>query len=307
MKILIYALGGGWGHITRAAGLALALGPRAQVRILANSPYLLIVKAAMPELAIEPVADRQEVAEYIGRERPEVLVVDTFPRGLGGELADLLPGLPATRILIHRDIKPEYAAWGGLHSFVADSYDCVFCPGERGVLADLPQARMTGGWVVREPAELSAGAEVVVCAGGNREEMPWYGEVTAMLARETEVKCLAAERPPGCPEDCWIRYWPSIDWIAQAKVVIGGAGYNTVNECGACSVPLIARAWPRKYDRQRVRAERSSGVVLVETGQEAFVAAIRATKKIQTGKVLYNGAEEAARWILASSTACSAK
>lgn len=291
MNIHIYALGGGWGHITRAAGLARALGPAARVLILANSPYLEIVRTSMPELGIEAVST--------GLEDPDVLVVDTFPRGLAGELAERLPSLRALKILIHRDLRPEYVSWAGLRTFVADHYDCVICPGERGLLADLPQAIFTAPWLLRPPAAVKPGVDVVVCAGGNAEELPWYGEVAALLARDVGVRCLAAELPPGCPPELWIRYWPSIDWIASAGAVVGGAGYNTVNECLALGVPLIARPWPRKYDRQRLRAEQCPNATIVETPDEAAGAALDAlTRPRIPPPVFTNGTKEAAERIL---------
>jgi hypothetical protein len=290
LNVLIYALGGGWGHVTRAAGLARAIGPAARVRILANSPYLEIVKAAMPELGIEAVSTAQE--------EPDVLVVDTFPRGLTGDLADLLPSMRALKVLIHRDLKPEYVSWGGLRTFVAAHYDGVLCPGERGLLADLPQAIFTAPWLVRPPIAVQPSVDVFVCAGGNAGEMPWYGEVAALLARDVEVRCLAAELPPGCPPELWIRYWPSIDWIASAGVVVGGGGYNTVNECRALSVPLIARPWPRKYDRQRLRVEQCPNATVVETPDEAVRAALNALARPRIPPTIFtNGADEATAWI----------
>ena len=248
----------------------------------------------MPELGIEAVSIAQKDPDGI-----DLVVVDTFPRGLVGELVDLLPSLRAWKVLIHRDLKPEYVAWAGLRTFVADHYDCVICPGERGPLADLPQAHHTAPWLVRPPVAVNPGVDVVVCAGGNAGEMPWYGEVAALLARDIGVRCLAPELPPGCPPELWIRYWPSIDWIASAGAVVGGAGYNTVNECRALGVPLIARPWPRKYDRQRLRAEQCPNATIVETPDEGARAALEALARPRVPPPAFtNGANEGAEWIL---------
>src|SRR5581483_11759696 len=76
----------------------------------------------------------------------------------------------------------------------------------------------------------------------------------------------------------WIRYWPAIDLFSAASVVIGGAGYNTVEECLAIGVPLIAHPWPRMYDRQDLRARRAADrgrVVVVGDPHEAAEAALR--------------------------------
>lgn len=252
----------------------------------------------MPELSIETVSTGQEAASRIAREAPDVLVVDTFPRGLVGELANLLPTLTAVKVLIHRDLRPEYVSWAGLRLFVAGNYDCVFCPGERGPLADLRQARSTAPWIVRPPVEIKSRVEVVVCAGGNAAEARWFGEVAALLAGGVDVRCLAPDLPPACPRDLWIRYWPSIDWMANARAVVGGAGYNTVNECLAVGVPLIAKPWPRTYDRQRLRAEQCPNVTIVESPREGARAAVDALARARvTPPVFKNGADEAAAWI----------
>jgi hypothetical protein len=295
LNILIYALGAGWGHVTRAAALSRAIGPAARVRILANSPYLRIVRAAAPDLEIEPVFTREEAAARIVEDQPDVLVVDTFPRGLGGELASLLPSLPALKVLVHRDLRPEYVSWGDLRTFVAAHYDCVLCPGEKGPLADLTQAFFTAPWLARPPLAVSPRVDVVVSAGGTVEELLWYGEVAALLARDVSVRCLAPELPPGCPPELWIRYWPSIDWIASAGAVVGGAGYNTVNECRALGVSLIARPCPRKYDRQHLRAKQCPNATIVETPDEAARAALEALARPRIPvPVFTNGANDAA-------------
>jgi Glycosyltransferase family 28 C-terminal domain len=296
LKILIYALGGGWGHLTRAAALARALGASADVRILTNSPYLQLVQAAMPHINIEPTPTREAAIARIQNSEMDVLVVDTFPRGLGGELADVIPSLQVPKILIHRALNPTYVTKAGLHEFVAANYDCIICPGEHGVLAGLPQAIHTAPWLIREPAKLGLTVDIVICASGNTEEFGWYGEVAALVSRQAKVRCIAPNLPPGCPLEVWIPYWPAIDWIASARAVIGGAGYNTVNECLALGVPLIAKPWPRKYDDQQERAaQHTSYVVIATIPQEACNAALEALNRPPQPKPPFvNGVSEAA-------------
>jgi hypothetical protein len=289
LNITIYALGGGWGHLTRAAALARFH----HARIVTNSPYVGLI----PELHTELVATVEEAVRAVERET-DVLVVDTFPRGLGGELAGILPGLRAKKILVNRILNPEYVQWADLGRFVADHYDGVIRPGEESELWKVPDAKVTAPWLVREPQRVTEQVDVIVCAGGMANELPWYGEVTAELAKDLRVRCLAAELPPGCPPDRWVHYWPAIDWIASARVVVGGAGYNTVHECQAMGVPLIARPRPRKYDCQRWRAEQHSGIRIVETAQQAAEAAREAMQgPLPVAPPWRNGAEEAARYL----------
>jgi predicted glycosyltransferase len=296
---LIYALGGGWGHLTRAIALARATQRERPVRILTNSPYAAIPANALPGLdvvAFDPHGSAEETRRAairaIAESRPAVLIVDTFPRGLGGELAPVLRDLHALRVLIHRDLNPEYVAAAGLREFVAAHYDLVLVPGagEGSQLGDSPATCETRPWLVRSAGELP-GCEVVrerlrlkehdescvlVCASGKQTELEWYGTVVRKireLAPAIPVRFVAAECPAADQADCWVRYWPAMDLLSSAAVVVGGGGYNTVQECIACDVPLIARAWPRMYDRQGLRLARASENGRVMCVQDAGEAA----------------------------------
>ncbi|HEV2690541.1 MAG TPA: glycosyltransferase [Bryobacteraceae bacterium] len=300
---MIYALGGGWGHLTRAAALARAASARGiSLRILTNSPYAARVARAMPELDLItlsphlPVAQaREEALRWIRRVAPACLIVDTFPRGLGGELADSLPSLAARKVLIHRDLNPHYVRTTGLRDFVRSHYDLILIPGEDegGAFSDLPAAVVTAPWLIRSSTEVSTRSGILICAAGTAEELPWYGAIAALL----RARCVAPVCPLGCPPECWLDYWPAADLIAGSSVVIGGAGYNTVHECLAYRVPLIARPWPRTYDRQWLRARRATKrgeVTIVRDPEEAAAAAL---KQLQVSRPpgpieFRNGADE---------------
>ncbi len=288
---LLYALGGGWGHLTRAVALAQA----ASARILTNSPYAARVASAMPELdllmldADLPIAQaRIEIVEKIRAASPACLIVDTFPRGLGGELAGALHSLAPKKVLVHRDLDPHYVATARLKDFVRSHYDLILIPGEdeAGAFADLPAAAVTAPWLVRSHPNPGIRTDILICAAGPTEELAWYGEVAAELHARSKaiVRCVAPICPAGCPAECWLEYWPAADLIATAEVVIGGAGYNAIHECLAYNVPLIARPWPRTYDRQWLRARRAAkhgSVAIVDRPKEAASAALH---QLKTGK-----------------------
>jgi predicted glycosyltransferase len=324
---LIYALGGGWGHLTRAAALARAAAAECRVRILTNSPYAEQVHRAMPALdllAIDPALSapdtRLETVRQIRAASPACLIVDTFPRGLGGELAGVLHSLAPCKVLIHRDLDPRYVAEAGLLAFVESAYDLILIPGEAEghAFADLPASVVTAPWLIRSPSELpprQTGGQpcIVVCASGRDEELAWYGSVVAELLLHSEavaVRCIAASCPPGCPREYWIAHWPAADLYAQADVVVGGAGYNTIHECLAYGIPLIARPWPRTYDRQWLRAQQAAqrgSVTAVEHPEEAALAAIHQLSIARQPPAEFrNGAEEAVALILrATQSACA--
>jgi hypothetical protein len=324
---LIYALGGGWGHLTRAVALASVARRDRPVVILTNSAHASIVAASFPELdllILDPCAATQAVRWAVLREiadcRPSTLIVDTFPRGVGGELAAVLTTLDARRVLVHRDLNPRYANAAGLRPFVASHYDLVVVPGlgEGSQFGDLPTAVETDPWLVRSADQIpDRGAVkkllrldpdkescILVCASGKQDELDWYAAVVSAIRekdRGVPLRLVAAECPNACAEECWVRYWPAMDLFRCAAVVVGGAGYNTVQECLAWGVPLVARPWPRTYDRQSVRAEHASArgrLTVVETPEDAARSALQQLSNGPPAAPSFaNGAVEAARRI----------
>jgi hypothetical protein len=308
---LIYALGGGWGHLSRAVALARAAESRHRVRILTNSPYAARIARVIPELNIVALdsslgaqATRQRVRDEIGAAQPDCLIVDTFPRGLGGELVAVFETLQAAKVLVHRDLSPRYVRAAGLREFVRTRYRLVLIPGETeaGAFADLPAAVVTRPWLVRDPRSMvMPGKRILVCASGNPEELSWYGAVVECLLKRDpilDVRCVAPACPPACPPPLWINHWPAMDLYSESGVVIGSAGYNTIHECEACHVPLIARPWPRLYDRQWLRARRAAKqrrVIIVKTPSEAAEAAVGELKRERspTAREFHNGARDA--------------
>ncbi len=319
-------MGGGFGHLTRACALARAASAGTRVRILTNSPYAGCIQQALPALdlvVIDPAATivqaRNLVDRHIDSTHPDCLIVDTFPRGLGGELVETLSSFAGRKVLVQRDLNPRYRAAYDLNRFVEQSYDLVLMPGDAtdDGLGPFPQSAATAPWLVRSHHEMiprhrarevlglrGSGPCVLVCAAGNRDELNWYGEVAAhLLELDREVRCLAPVCPDACPPPTWIPYWPAMDLYSAADVVVGGAGYNTIYECLACGIPLAAKPWPRQYDRQALRAERVAGrgaVMTVDHPKQAAIAALHLLSSSQRSArpaKFQNGASDAVAMI----------
>lgn len=335
----IYALGGGWGHFTRALSLARAAAKRGiEVEILANSPWAHLVvnsvNSAAAETSLRVLLDlprsiqfrllpcdasfeatAKAAADWVRSVDAGVLFVDTFPRGLGGELADVLPRSKARRVWIHRDLDPRYVAEFQLESF-AQHFELILVPGEDAPLAHLPQARRTLPWLIADSAELLSpaaaraelgvpGSQPIIAVSGSgtddevRETGEWAARLESELAEEARVIwiCAAgASRAPGPPT---LSVWPLLLLLPGVDVLVGSGGYHTVHEARATGTPLVALPRPRRYDRQGLRLRASERI---ESAGE-LVARIRAflvAKKREPKSPYENGAREAVEIILRS-------
>jgi hypothetical protein len=333
---LIYALGGGWGHLTRALTLGRRAAERHRVSILTNSPYAeLIPPTFLPAnlniQSLDPTLNRDQICrlvlERLGRLDYDCLIVDTFPRGLGGELVSLLESLPARilRVLVHRDLAPAYVEAKAIAPFVSQTYPVVLVPGEGDwvPLAHLPQVKHTAPWLVCNGDELPSPEHcasilrisdrrnpvVLVCAAGQSSELEMFGRLTDQLAQafpDVTVRCLTPSQPATCPPELWLFHYPALDCLFISDVVVGSAGYNTVAECEALGVPLVAIALERIYDRQALRLRRYGHAVLGIPEVDFGCAAIATVQKLlnqQSSQVkrnrrhYRNGAMEAVTFI----------
>src|SRR5579859_6116226 len=83
--IVIYALGGGYGHTSRALAIRRCAPPDADVRVIGNN------------------WDHHTIMKTLGALTPlDTLIVDVYPRGLNGELTLLIPKLKCKKILVQR-------------------------------------------------------------------------------------------------------------------------------------------------------------------------------------------------------------
>ena len=276
---LIYAMGGGWGHLNRSLALARVAARQHKIKLISNSPYLpqanidlqnVEVIAISSQANFSAICDR--LKQIIVLESCDRLIIDTFPRGLGGELTNLLANISQPKVLIARYLNPEYRRRYRLKQFVAQNYDLIIIPGENipSAFASLPQARTTAPWLIRHSDELPDLATaanilgltatqaqqplIIILASGYESELAQYGTIAATLHQQGYlVRCISAALPPRCPTVVWQSYYPALDFLWLADIVIGSGGYNTVSECHQLKIPLIALAHPRLYDCQKTR------------------------------------------------------
>lgn len=296
LRWLVYALGGGMGHLTRASALArVAARQGHSVTLLINSPFAsglpleAVLDSGVEVVRLDASLDRRAVREVVEcclqDVRPDVFVVDTFPRGLGGELASLLPGLKTRKVLVHRDLNPVYVERYDVARAV-EAFDLLLVPGEDAAFAGHPRAARTAPWLLLESCELLSPAEararlgvaagdarpvVAVMGCGAQSEVGEAGtfaaRLHALLGDAARVRWLV---PPGrmaalpaASEAPRVPVWPALAVLPGVDVLVGAGGYNTVQEARATGTPFVALARPRLYDRQalRLRADELAGSV----------------------------------------------
>ncbi|WNG55370.1 hypothetical protein F0U59_11710 [Archangium gephyra] len=286
---LIYALGGGMGHLTRAVALGRAARRRGhRVEVITNSPFApgLALEAELGEgnvhrlgAELDKHAVRESIERLLDRVRPEVLVVDTFPRGLGGELAPLLPGMKARKVLVHRDLHPDYVERFEL-ARVVDTFDRLLVPGEPAPFAHHPRAMSTPPWLLLDAGELlgvltarrtlgvPAGEETVpvvaVLACGRSEEVDESAALAERLQRMPGPRTFVRLLSPSATR----KLWPALSIMRGIDVLVGAGGYNTVQEARATGTPLVAIARPRLYDRQALRLRDSERISTLDEALE---------------------------------------
>ncbi|MEO1269974.1 MAG: hypothetical protein AAFX99_17985, partial [Myxococcota bacterium] len=116
-QLLIYAPGGGLGHLTRAVNVARLLGP---ATIIHTSRWLGSVCPPDVNLVAVPAGQRTASAlsalldRLMGAVR--MLIVDTFPGGLAGELTDAILERVGCRVMVQRYLKTE--AYPDYHALI---------------------------------------------------------------------------------------------------------------------------------------------------------------------------------------------
>ena len=209
--------------------------------------------------------NREETAQQVlhvwQQAAAKVLVVDVFPRGLAGELAELLPRLSCPKVLIHRDLNPNYIARFHLDQFVSH-YDLLLLPGEPAPWSHLPTACHTPAWLLRDHDELlppatarkwlnlTSSAALGVAASGRPEEMRELAQLAQQLASHFAGRLQVRLFSPLCKT---ASPRPLLEFLPALDALVGSGGYNTVQEARQTCTPLFSFPRRRLYDRQAHR------------------------------------------------------
>jgi predicted glycosyltransferase len=225
--------------------------------------------------------------------RPDVILVDRHPWGVGGELFDGLfhaRQRGARTVLGLRDVldEPEVVARelrGDDWQSVAQMFDEVFVYGSQQFCDQqreygLPVAPTYTGWVAQPSPERRIDPRLlVITAGGGADGADVFRLAVATLERRVDWRGLLATGPyadlvhlrrlvSGSP--AFRRMEIAVDvpgcgaWFARAGAVLQMAGYNSTFEALAsgCRPILVPRRHPRR--EQLIRATRLAALGLAD-------------------------------------------
>lgn len=251
-------MGGGFGHLTRTRHLLSELRRRTPVESLVLCPRRAVgwVQRFSSAAGIDKVSGIELgswVAAQISAFRPDLLVVDTFPRGVLGEL-EFPVGLP--RVLVARWGDPRFY----LHPPVRralDSYSDV-CWTEPRPHSQLPgldcgpvldekeplprgQARQLWPQPCGRPLVLGLGS------GPVKDQRALAERLRQARLESVDIHWCSRELGTSRPELGRL--------LRAADVVVTASGYNSYYEVARAQVPALWIPQSRLVDNQRLRAE----------------------------------------------------
>ncbi len=306
LRIVCYAVNGsGVGHLMRLVAVSRWLRRyarharhRAEIYFLTSSEadgllfherfasFKLPSKTVVDDAGIDKLAylalAKQWVWHSLGLLRPDLLVVDSFPRGSFGELLSALD-LARRRAFIYRPVKDDFAARADFQAMLP-LYDAILVP-ERA--ADAPvrvpaaaagRVRHLGPVLARERSELAPRAEararlgvpdgrlaVYVSAGGGGDALAerHLHDAASALSGDPGLHLVAGAgplyrgRPVTGERVTWLGGELAFPLMAGFDLAVCAAGYNTWNELMHAGVPSIFLPQDKVADDQAARADRA--------------------------------------------------
>lgn len=242
----MYAMGGGHGHVCRALHIVRAiraLAPSVDVKLLGPERCRAIVPANV-EYDAPPSCNREELGRWfvalVDHFQPRVVVVDTFPRGVLGELRFRSE---QKRVLVTRLVPPAYYQLARVRE-ACFTYDQIYWS-EGKSLPEYPGIEVepvadTRPVLKPEPSHGTLGLGTGIYQHGDR----------VRKAFETAFG----------PEGEWIQSgsWRKdlgLQLLPRFGLLVSASGYNTFYEALRVGQPTIFIPQERKYDFQRQRVQ----------------------------------------------------
>jgi predicted glycosyltransferase len=305
VRVVNYAVNGaGVGHLTRLIAISrwvrrycAYLGIKAEIWFLTSSEadgllfaenfaaFKLPSKGVVGEAGIDKIAylalAKQWVWHSLGLLRPDLFVVDTFPRGAFGELLSALD-LCARKAFIYRPVKAEFAGRADFQAMLP-LYDSILIPEHEGVGAGpappsvADRVSFVGPVMVRERAEwrergavramlgIAEDALAVFVSAGGGGDPDAEGTLLRLidLAQDSTLHLVIGPGPlyrgqrVFGPRITWLEGLPAAEILPALDVAVCAAGYNTFHEVLFAGLPAVFLPQPKIADEQDTRAERA--------------------------------------------------
>lgn len=286
--IVVYADGGGLGHLTRVGSLRGTLGLAGPITVLTSSSHVED-RRVVGDLRVVPLRIRRDdvaarrswLQRTLADLRPELLVVDAFPAGLAGEIdaATVGPSIPAIHVArllqwpAYRRVLPRdpvrYARVHVIEPLHEDHHRYLEDHADEVTPLDLltspaldagdesPWDGVAGGevaanrprWLV---AHTGPAAEVVELLAYARDQAEAEG------VRPLFVVATASDAmPPAAADLVVIDRYPVWPMFAEADRIVTAAGFNTMRELAGHRGRHRFLPMPRRFDDQSERARRA--------------------------------------------------
>lgn len=288
--IVVYADGGGLGHLTRVQALRHTLGLDEPVTVLTSSVHAgdHRVVAGLRTVALtitrnDLAARRSWLQRTLVELDPSLIVVDAFPAGLGGEIdattvPSSVPLVHVARLLrwpaYRRVLPPDPVRFDRsyllepLHAehhrhLVERSGDVVALElvdpppdGSASALAAWPDGAPAGDrprWLIAHAGPASEVAELVAYARDQAE--------AESVAPVLVVAAPQGAAPPPAADLVLLDRYPVWPLFGSADRIVTAAGFNVMRQLAGHRDRHRFVAMPRRYDDQPERARRARALV----------------------------------------------
>ena len=289
--ILVYALGGGLGHLVRARAFLHTLGLVGDTAILTSShhaadPRVLggIEAIQVPrELERDRNACRAWVTALLDARRPEIFCIDAFPCGIIGELAGAtLPHAGEmwhlARLLRWNDYAPlttgEQSRFAVTFRFeeLYDAHENWLRVASRE-LRELELEDPPTPW--EELDGLPSRFWLVIHSGppSEVEELARFAEELRDAEMSSTTIVVATSKPPeSLPEGMIVMdLFPANALFARAERIISAAGFNVLRQTRLFRDKHVIVPLPRRFDDQFERARRVRRASELETAVPSVI------------------------------------
>lgn len=283
-------MGGGFGHLTRTLHLlqeVRAREPECSTLLLCPRRAESVAQEHTPYASTDDIG-RENLSRWVRSQvqayQPDLMVIDTFPRGVLGELV-LPTSLP--KVLVTRWVKPGYYSDPGVARSLQQFQSICWTepkpspnlPGQTFSPVMGPERPAT-----REVARATLKADdrplVLGVGSGPLAEQKSLSHLLKQLCQSNNWNFRWFSREMNCPAPRLAQLLPGADLVVTA------AGYNTYYELLRVGVPAILLPQARRVDDQFKRASGALGYPLQAPHEVAPPDLESAARKlIKTGPV----------------------